>query len=109
MKKFLLVVLAATLLMSSVACAQTTTTTTTAATEAAATAAATTKTAETAATTQAAKQDITITYMVSQDWLQDAEIALGAKFTEETGIKVDHLQSLGLTNFVREPHITISV
>jgi len=90
MKKFLLVVLAATLLMSSVACAQTTTTTTTAATEAAATAAATTKTAETATTTTAAKQDITITYMVSQDWLQDAEIALGAKFTEETGIKVDY-------------------
>lgn len=92
MKKFLLVVLAAAILMSSVACAQTTTTTTkAAATDAAATAAATTKASETeAAATEAVKQDITITYMVSQDWLQDAEIELGAKFTEETGIKVDY-------------------
>jgi raffinose/stachyose/melibiose transport system substrate-binding protein len=34
-------------------------------------------------------QDVTITYMASQDWVQDAEIELGEKFTEETGIKVD--------------------
>lgn len=89
MKRFLLVTLAAAILMSSAACAQTTATTTQApAADTTAAAAATTKAAETAAETK--KQDITITYMVSQDWLQDAEIALGAKFTEETGIKVDY-------------------
>ena len=36
------------------------------------------------------KEDITITYMASQDWVQDAEIELGAKFTEETGIVIDY-------------------
>jgi len=87
MKRFLLVVLAAVMLTSSVACAKTTTTTT----KTPATDATTAKTSETAAATTAKpKQDITITYMVSQDWVQDAEIALGAKFTEETGIKVDY-------------------
>ena len=92
MKRFFMIVLAAAILTSSVACAQTTTTTTkAAATDAPATAATTTKAAETEAeATEAVKQDITITYMVSQDWLQDAEIELGAKFTEETGIKVDY-------------------
>jgi len=87
MKRFLLFVLAAVMLTSSVACAKTTTTTT----KAPAADATTTKATETAAaTTGKTKQDITITYMVSQDWLQDAEIKLGAKFTEETGIKVDY-------------------
>ena len=38
----------------------------------------------------AAEEDITITYMASQDWVQDAEMELGKKFTEETGIKVDY-------------------
>ena len=28
----------------------------------------------------------TITLMASQDWIQDAEMELGEKFTEETGI-----------------------
>lgn len=32
----------------------------------------------------------TITLMASQDWIQDAEMELGEKFTEETGIKVDY-------------------
>jgi len=92
MKRFFMVVLAAAMLASSVACAQTTAATTkAAATDAATTDAATTKAAETEAeATEAVKQDITITYMVSQDWLQDAEIELGAKFAEETGIKVDY-------------------
>lgn len=36
------------------------------------------------------KQDITITYMASEDWVMDAEIELGERFTEETGIKVDY-------------------
>lgn len=38
----------------------------------------------------AADEDVTITYMASQDWIQDAEMELGEKFTEETGIKVDY-------------------
>lgn len=36
------------------------------------------------------KEDITISYMASQDWVMDAEMELGKKFTEETGIKVDY-------------------
>lgn len=28
--------------------------------------------------------------MASQDWIQDAELELAEKFTEETGIKVDY-------------------
>ena len=40
--------------------------------------------------TAAADDDITLTFMASQDWIQDAEMELGAKFTEETGIKVDY-------------------
>lgn len=51
-----------------------------------------------AATTEAAAEeaapatteDVTITFMASQDWIQDAEMELGEKFTEETGIKVDY-------------------
>jgi len=35
-------------------------------------------------------EDVTITFMASQDWIQDAEMELGEKFTEETGIKVDY-------------------
>lgn len=34
-------------------------------------------------------EDVEITYMASQDWVQDAEIALADKFTEKTGITVD--------------------
>ena len=37
-----------------------------------------------------AAEDVTITFMASQDWVQDAEMELGEKFTEETGIKVDY-------------------
>ncbi len=35
-------------------------------------------------------EDVTITFMASQDWIQDAEMELGEKFTEETGIKIDY-------------------
>ena len=35
-------------------------------------------------------EDVTITFMSSQDWIQDAEMELGEKFTEQTGIKVDY-------------------
>lgn len=34
--------------------------------------------------------DVTLTFMASQDWIQDAELELAEKFTEETGIKVDY-------------------
>ncbi|MDF2878920.1 MAG: hypothetical protein K0S30_2016 [Clostridia bacterium] len=37
-----------------------------------------------------AKQDVTISYMAGQDWVYDAEMKLGEKFTEETGIKIDY-------------------
>lgn len=37
-----------------------------------------------------AQQDVTLTFMASQDWVQEAELALAEKFTEETGIKVDY-------------------
>ena len=37
-----------------------------------------------------AKQNVTISYMASQDWVQQAEQDLGAKFEQETGIKVDY-------------------
>ena len=38
----------------------------------------------------AAAADTTITLMASQDWVKDAEMELGAKFEEETGIHVDY-------------------
>ena len=41
-------------------------------------------------TAAALADDVTITYMASQDWVQDAEMELGKKFTEQTGIKVDY-------------------
>ncbi len=41
-------------------------------------------------TTEAPAEDATITFMASQDWIQDAEMELGEKFTEETGIKIDY-------------------
>jgi raffinose/stachyose/melibiose transport system substrate-binding protein len=37
-----------------------------------------------------ASAETTITYMASQDWVMDAEMALGEKFYQETGIKVDY-------------------
>ncbi len=33
-----------------------------------------------------AQQDVTLTFMAAQDWVQDAELALAEKFTQETGI-----------------------
>lgn len=33
---------------------------------------------------------VTISFMASQDWVQDAELELAEKFTEETGIKIDY-------------------
>lgn len=37
-----------------------------------------------------AKSDVTLSVMASQDWIQDAEMELAEKFTEETGIKIDY-------------------
>lgn len=42
------------------------------------------------AMTAMADEDITLTFMASQDWIQDAEMELGEKFTEQTGIKIDY-------------------
>lgn len=36
------------------------------------------------------RSNVTISYMASQDWIQQAEQVLGARFEEETGIKVDY-------------------
>jgi raffinose/stachyose/melibiose transport system substrate-binding protein len=37
-----------------------------------------------------AQSTVTLTYMASQGWIPDAEIELGARFEEETGIHVDY-------------------
>lgn len=54
-----------------------------------------TKTEESAEEEPAAEEgkadsDVTLTFMASQDWVQDAEIQLAEKFTEQTGIKIDY-------------------
>jgi len=43
-----------------------------------------------APTTAPAKSNVTLTYMASQDWIMDAEKALGKKFEEQTGIHIDY-------------------
>ncbi|QMV43331.1 carbohydrate ABC transporter substrate-binding protein [Cohnella cholangitidis] len=45
---------------------------------------------ETAASSGAAKKDITLTYIASQDWIKDAEMELAKKFEEKTGIHIDY-------------------
>lgn len=34
--------------------------------------------------------EVTLTFMACQDWIQDAELELAEKFTEQTGIKLDY-------------------
>lgn len=36
------------------------------------------------------KTNVTLSFMASQDWVQDAEMELGKQFEEETGIKIDY-------------------
>jgi raffinose/stachyose/melibiose transport system substrate-binding protein len=43
-----------------------------------------------AATEESVKEPVTITYLASQDWIKDAEMELGKKFEEESGIHVDY-------------------
>lgn len=81
MKKTLALLLTALMLLSLAACAQPAP----AAVEAPADA---TKAPE--AAQAPAQKDITLTFMASQDWVQEAELALAEKFTEQTGIKVDY-------------------
>lgn len=83
MKKTLALLLTALMLLSLAACAQPAP-----AAEEAPAAAATEAVAE--ATEAPVQKDTTLTFMASQDWVQDAELALAQKFTEETGIKVDY-------------------
>jgi raffinose/stachyose/melibiose transport system substrate-binding protein len=42
------------------------------------------------ATSAPAKSEVTLTYLVSQGWAPDAEMALAQQFTEKTGITVDY-------------------
>src|SRR6266536_5426181 len=53
-------------------------------------AAPTTEPATSAPTTAPAQSNVTLTYMASQDWITDAEQALGKKFEEQTGIHIDY-------------------
>ena len=46
--------------------------------------------ATSAPTAAPTKSDVTLTYMASQDWIMDAEMELGKKFEEQTGIHVDY-------------------
>lgn len=40
--------------------------------------------------TSLAQEKVTLTYLASQGWVYDAEMALGKKFEEETGIAIDY-------------------
>ena len=85
MKKTLALLLTVLMVLSFAACTATPTTE-----EPAAEAATAEATAAPEATEAPVQQDITLTFMASQDWVQDAELALAEKFTEQTGIKVDY-------------------
>ncbi|NLW11375.1 MAG: extracellular solute-binding protein [Clostridiaceae bacterium] len=36
------------------------------------------------------QEDITLSFMAGQDWIQDAELDLAKKYEEETGVKIDY-------------------
>lgn len=84
MKKTVVFLLMVVMVVSLVACGQN-------ATPSESPSAAVTDSEKPAETTEvSAEQDVTLTFMASQDWIQDAELALAEKFTAETGIKVDY-------------------
>jgi raffinose/stachyose/melibiose transport system substrate-binding protein len=43
-----------------------------------------------AGTAAIAQDQVTLTYIASQGWINDAELELGRKFEEETGIRIDY-------------------
>lgn len=46
--------------------------------------------ASAAASSSGKQENVTLTFMGSQDWIQDAEMKLGAEFEKQTGIKIDY-------------------
>lgn len=93
MKKLIAGALALVMVLTTVGCSSSSSTTSTTATTET-TAAAAEGTTSTEATAEATGDQpyagTTITYMASQDWVMDAEMELGEKFTAETGIIVDY-------------------
>ena len=89
-KRLLAAILSATMVIGLTACGSSQA----AAPVAPATPAATEEKAEEPAAEEKAEEpaagDVTISFMASQDWVQDAELELAEKFTEQTGIKVDY-------------------
>lgn len=89
-KRLLAAILSATMVIGLTACGSSQA----AAPAAPATPAATEEKAEEPAAEEKAEEtaagDVTISFMASQDWVQDAELELAEKFTEQTGIKVDY-------------------
>lgn len=89
-KRLLAAILSATMVIGLTACGSSQS----AAPAAPATPAATEEKAEEPAAEENAEEpaagDVTISFMASQDWVQDAELELAEKFTEHTGIKVDY-------------------
>ncbi len=83
MKKTVMLLLAVVMMLSLAACGQPA-----APSESASGQASEKPSAETSGSAE--QQDVTITFMASNDWIQDAELALAEKFTQETGIKVDY-------------------
>lgn len=45
---------------------------------------------QSAGDSSAGKEGVTISFMASQDWVEEAELELAEKFQEQTGIKVDY-------------------
>ncbi len=92
MKKLIASALALVLVLGTVGCSSssTETATTTAATESTAAEETTSTEATAEASSDQPYAGTTITYMASQDWVMDAEMELGEKFTAETGIAVDY-------------------
>lgn len=75
---------------SAAAAATTATTTAASATTAATGTTAANATTAPAATTAAVKQNLTLTLIASQGWIKDPEQALGKKFEQQTGIRIDY-------------------